>query len=510
MIRNIIKNKISGSALAYALVIMSASMIILVSLIGYLVSQLNFSYNRTEKEKSLQIAESGAFWYRWYLAHELAGKSAQQINDFWQGGTAYGISAPYEKEFFDPEGGAIGKYEISVTQPESNSTIVIVKSKGWTYSKPETARTVQVRFRRPSWSEYAVLANDFMRFGQGTSVYGKIHSNKGIRFDGTAHNIISSLMANHDDPDHSGAVEFGVHTHVNIPPASGVNENFRPLEAPNNPVMSRTDVFLAGRQFPVPEINFNGVLSDLAFMKAQSQKPSSGRYFDASGYGRRIVLKTNGTMDVRRVNNYNKDTFDSCGKIDKWGTGDITNESSATNYSIPNGGVIFVENNVWVEGSINNKKVTIVAANLTGGEKANIYLGRSNLTYTNIDGRDIIGLVAQKDIEIIKNSLSNLRIDAALIAQSGRVGRKYYSCLDYSSNWSCISYGCSSYMNPRDSKNTITINGSLATNLRYGFAYTDNTGYINRNLNFDNNLLYYPPPYFPTGTQYSIDLWEEL
>jgi hypothetical protein len=29
-------------------------------------------------------------------------------------------------------------------------------------------------------------------------------------------------------------------------------------------------------------------------------------------------------------------------------------------------------------------------------------------------------------------------------------------------------------------------------------------------LNFDNNLLYYPPPYFPTGTEYSIDLWDEL
>jgi hypothetical protein len=50
----------------------------------------------------------------------------------------------------------------------------------------------------------------------------------------------------------------------------------------------------------------------------------------------------------------------------------------------------------------------------------------------------------------------------------------------------------------------------MATNLRYGLAYSDGTGYTNRILIFDNNLLYWPPPYFPTGTEYSIDLWEEL
>jgi hypothetical protein len=77
------------------------------------------------------------------------------------------------------------------------------------------------------------------------------------------------------------------------------------------------------------------------------------------------------------------------------------------------------------------------------------------------------------------------------MAQLGRVGRDYYSSHSYD-------------------KDTITINGSMATNLRYGFAYTDGTGYDNRILNFDNNLLYYPPPYFPTGTEYAIDLWDEL
>ena len=116
----------------------------------------------------------------------------------------------------------------------------------------------------------------------------------------------------------------------------------------------------------------------------------------------------------------------------------------------------------------------------------------NDIRYTNTDGRDIIGIIGQDNIEIAYASENDLRIDAALLAQQGRVGREHY-VEDYGS----------------DSKSVITVNGAIATNERYGFAFTDGTGYITRNLYYDNNLLYYPPPYFPTGTQYEMDLWEE-
>jgi hypothetical protein len=51
----------------------------------------------------------------------------------------------------------------------------------------------------------------------------------------------------------------------------------------------------------------------------------------------------------------------------------------------------------------------------------------------------------------------------------------------------------------------------IATDFRYGFAYTDNTGYDNRNLNYDGNLLYSPPPSFPlASTQYQTVSWKQL
>lgn len=481
----------SGSALAYALIIMAVVSIILVSSLQYISSQIKFGFYREKKEESFQVAEAGIYFYRWYLAHQISGKTAQQIKDFWASGNPYGVGTPYEAEFFDPEGGAIGKYKIEVQPPVSGSTIVYVKSTGWTYKDPNVKRIIQVRFRRPSWSEYAVLSNDVMRFGENTEVYGKIHSNFGIRFDGVAHNIIASAVDQYDDPDHSGNNEFGVHTHVSADNGS-VGNSFQSAEAPPSPIQNRTDVFQAGRQFPVPTVDFNGLVADLGFMKSESQVAGRGIYYDNSkcgnkdNLGRHIIINGD-KMTVTTVTSYNNANLSI-----------KTEGCELDNVAIPNDGIIFVENNIWIEGTINSRRATFVAANLLGGANASIYLGMNNLLYTNFDGSDIIGLLAQQDIEVVKNSLDNLTIDAALLSQSGRVGRNYYTPLG------CNSHSC------EDHKGTITINGAMATYLRYGFAYTNGTGYSNRILNFDNNLLYYPPPYFPTGTEYAIDLWDEL
>jgi hypothetical protein len=87
----------------------------------------------------------------------------------------------------------------------------------------------------------------------------------------------------------------------------------------------------------------------------------------------------------------------------------------------------------------------------------------------------------------------------ALIAQNGRIGRYYYST-------SCKSGGTNWY-----TRDTITLYGMLATYARYGFAYTDGTGYTNRLINYDANLLYGPPPSFPlTSDQYTTISWEEF
>ena len=119
----------------------------------------------------------------------------------------------------------------------------------------------------------------------------------------------------------------------------------------------------------------------------------------------------------------------------------------------------------------------------------------SDLLYTNYDGQDVLALIAQNNINVGFSSSNIIRIDGALIAQNGRVGRYYY---DNSCGTGYV----------RDS---ITLYGMIATNQRYGFAYTDGTGYQNRNLTYDGSLLYAPPPSFPlTSSSYSTISWQEI
>ncbi len=495
------KKTVKGSVLAYALVMMTVVSILLVSILSFIVSQIQFGSYTVAREQSFQAAEQGIQFYKWYLAHQTDGRTVQQIESFWASGTAYGVDSEYVANVTDPSGGVMGTFRINVTPPTSGSTIVSVESTGEMTRYPGKTRTIKVRFRRPSWSESAALSNEFIRFGSGTEVFGKIQSNQGIRFDGYAHNVVSSAVATTNDPDHSGGVEFGVHTHMNVPVSSGENDAFRPLEAPPNVVPARTDVFAAGRQFPISSVDFNGVIGDLSYMKTESQS-GHGNYFAALKQGRQIILRTDDTFDVCTVNTYSVyDPYDHSGTngitgyLQNSGTGTCGTCSGAClrNYAIPQNGIIFVEGNIWLSGKVNGRKVAVVAANLSGTGLSKSVFIPSDLRYTNYDGTDVIGVIGQLDVEIPRDSSSTLRIDAALIAKEGRVGREYYSTWFY-----------------YDTKNSITIYGALATNKRYGFAYTDDTGYITRNLYYDNNLLYFPPPYFPTGTRYLIDLWEEL
>jgi len=50
----------------------------------------------------------------------------------------------------------------------------------------------------------------------------------------------------------------------------------------------------------------------------------------------------------------------------------------------------------------------------------------------------------------------------------------------------------------------------IGSSNRYGFAYTDNTGYQDRTIIYDANLLYGPPPSFPlTSDKYTTISWDE-
>lgn len=474
-----------GVVIAGSLVFASISIIIVTGLVAWFGGVLHLSRNAYDNERAFQIAEAGIDYYRWHLAHD--------DTDFTDG---TGEEGPYVHDFLNKTGDKIGEFSLNIIEPQNGTTVVTIESTGTLVSNPDVSRTLRVQMAKPSFAKYAFVSDAEMRFGEGTEVFGPIHSNGGIRFDGFANNIITSAREYYDDPDHYGSYDFGVHTHV------------APADPPwPNEVPVRDDVFAAGREFPVPATDFDGVISDISNMKTLAQG-DDGLYFGPSGqknYGYEINLKTNGTFEIRKVRSLVTPNW-TC-SLDKngqegWGSWSIDRTRSASTYSYPENGVIFVEDNVWVKGKIDEERITIVAAAFpdTPSNRKNITVNE-DLLYTNYDGKDVIALIAQNNINVGLVSEDDLQIDAALLAQNGRVGRHYYA-----EGWWWFS-GCEPY----DDRYKITINGMIGTKNRYGFAYTDDSGYEIRNIIYDANLLFGPPPEFPLTTEhYETIFFEEV
>jgi hypothetical protein len=253
----------------------------------------------------------------------------------------------------------------------------------------------------------------------------------------------------------------------------------------------------------VPAVDFSAVSADLASIKTKAQ--SNGFYLAPSGVlGYQVIVKTNDTFDVYKVTS-TVAAPNNCTNINNetgWGTWSIQNKTFVGTYAFPVNGLLFVDDDVWVEGQINTARLTIAAARFPDSvsTRKNIIVN-NDLVYTQYDGTDVIALIAQNNITTGWVSEDDLRIDGALIAQNGRVGRYYYRPAGNSQN------RCAPY----HTRSKITLTGMIASNQRYGFAFTDDTGYLERIINYDINLLYAPPPNFPLASdKYQIILWEEL
>lgn len=488
--QNLTKHK-AGYIMLSVLVFASLAIILLSALANWAALNYRLATQTVDRERAFQIAEAGLDYYRWHLAHA--------PTDYYDGRGA-SSTWPSVHNYYDKMGDLIGFYKLTITAPSVGSSVVTIRSQGIVASS-SVSRTLETVLAIPSLAKYAFVSNSAMRFGEGTEVYGPMHSNGGIRFDGVAHNLVTSALSSYDDPDHTGNNEFGVHTHVS-PTGSYVSDSGLSSElASNSTVPLRTDVFLTGRSFPVPAVDWSGFTQDLATLKTLAQS-SSGRYFPSSGYqGYYVVLKTNGTFELYKVTSL-VSAPSGCSKPTNsdgqtgWGTWSIKNKTSFGTYSFPANGVIFFEDNVWIDGQISGARLTIASGRFPESDTTNTSITiNNNLLYTADDGTDVLGLIAQNNINVGLQSADSLEIDGALIAKNGRVGRYYYS-----------SYCGSTYRRTK-----ISLYGMLASNTRYGFAYTDNTGYLTRAITYDGNLLYGPPPSFPlVSDQYQTISWKEV
>lgn len=480
-----------GSLLVGVMVYAAIGITTLMAFVSWGVTLSRLADTMPVKEQALQIAEAGIDYYRWHLAHDPVD---------YQDGT--GEAGPYIHEFEDQHGTVIGEYELAITPPTDGSNMVIIESTGRVEGYPDVSRTVRVTLTQASLAQYAIVTNNFLRILQNVEVYGKIHSNYGIRFDGIAHNEVTSAQTSYDDTSHvDTSLEHAVHTHAKRPPLTGIYSSFVSDEAPPNPLATRTDVFMAGRSVGVPAVDFTGITSDIVTLRTQAQS-ADGDYYAASGYqGYHIVLKTNDTYDIYRVTNMQAAGTCVSGVTPAptgwsvWTIKTVGGQTLIGNYPFPANGIIYADDNIWVDGTVNGARLSIVA----GGATSRHIIVNTNLSYTNYDGTDAIGLISQGSVIVGLRSDDTLRIDAAMVAQSGRVGRYPYG-----------SSGCSTYRN----RASLTTYGMIAANSTYGFSETDSSGgsgYATVNTSYDSNLMFDPPPGFPsTSDTFVLTSWEEV
>ncbi|PID52331.1 MAG: hypothetical protein CR972_02540 [Candidatus Moraniibacteriota bacterium] len=514
-------NKKKGTALVYVLAMIGAASVLFAGTIQFVVSHVRYNASLEPDEQAFHVAEAGIFFYRWYLAHELEGKTASQISDFWNNDplgvddngdgdcddpdTADGDGDGTEAYVVDYEG--IGQFKICIVAPEQYSTVLSIESEGIATSSGITKkRKIRARQRKPSWSEFAILANADMRLRHGTEIFGPVHVNGGFQFDGVAHNIVSSSVETYYASDSDvRATRPGVWAAAN-PTSSG----YKHLDTDDS------EHFLAGKRYPVTVQDFNSLTSN--FNEIRDRAIEDGTYFDNTGDGRMVILGQPNAhqMQVYEVDSYNGaftpsvETEVCSGGHWQWSWvfwDWIWIEGTCTTIEpvvmdIPNNGVVYVQDNLWIEGTLPEDYKVTFAAHDPGSRTPRIFLGTDDIFYANRDSDCVLGLTAEGNIEFLKNpekgqssaDRSELNIDAVLLSQYGRVGRADFG----------------------DCEDTITIYGAIATNTRMGFGYNDGrcggdgSGYQTRNLYFDGNLLYSPPPLFPTGGAYAVDLWEEI
>lgn len=458
-----IKNLIScgGSILTLVLVFGGIFVMIFGGLVGFISVQYNQSKQKVALNQALNVAEAGANYTRWHLAHAPNDYSFSGIRDY-----------------VDPERGTIGQYNLEITPPSECSTMIEIKSTGWTQDYPDIKRAVLIRFGRPSLAQYSFLTNTDVWFGEDEELRGPFHSNGGIRMDGTQNSLSTSAKETYTCQVMHGC----------------------------SPPQTKPGIWGAGAggaaglwSFPVPAIDFNAITTDLAELKTQAQ--SGGYYFGPSGaFGYHIEFKNNGTFNLYRVTklkpNVNGQDTDGVWHNE---SNDIDKETLLQNYTLAAGqcnvqNLIFVEDGkVWVDG-VTREKATVVAARFPDNPATNASI-IINGNLSRADPRaTLVALITQKNILVPYNSPNVLEIQAVMLAQKGAVQRYYYS---------------------GNIKNRIMVRGSILTNKVWTWSWVNSggtviSGYRETESYYEPALIYAPPPFFPSSGEYQFISWEEV
>ncbi len=451
---------------------------VMMALSGYVLSQNKLQDATRVRAQAFSIAEAGLDYYYWHLEHF----PTDFANGTGNPGGSYPIAIP------DPSGGTAGTATLSITPNTAcgHAISVDISSTGTAAGDASHPVTLVARYAQPSVAAYDLISNASVWIGSTDVVNGPYHSNNGIRMDGVTNAPISSSVSTW-----TCTASFGCSSNRTEPGVfgSGNNQNLW--------------------QFPVTTINFAGISSNFAALKSISQ--TSGIYLpryssgNATGTayhkGYFLYFNSNGTVSIYRVQ---PSKLTNVYLLDQNASGAdyalINNKSLYQVATIPSAcGLIFVEDNAWIEGVI-PAKVTVVVANVSNsGVTPDVFLP-GNISYANADGSDGLTVIGAHDILITPDSPMNLSLSGVFIAQSGVFGRNYY--------YRYAGYGY-------EPRGTFTLVGSTVSALQTAETYVDGYGnvvggYATTVDTPDRTLATDPPPFTPIiSSDYRFVDWRQ-
>lgn len=430
---------------------------IITGLSSYAIGEFRATRHRQNSEAGFQVAEAGIEYSRWHLNHA--------PTDFLDG---TGAPGPYVHSLLDSSGKIVGYYSLNITAPQATSSAVIVESTGWVVSQPLSRRTIRVRLGSSSLTDlanYALVSNATVWVGNNTMVSGRMYSNSCIRFDGTASAPITSAVASCNcAPIHGEGCQHQI--------VNGVWGQGGPT------------IFW---KFPVPAKDFSTIAADLSSIRNLAEE--SGLYFSASGQqGWYLHFNADGTFTASKVtatNCYQGQDLNE--QQDSWYCVDKKTTDAGTTYPIPENGYVFVEDTVWVDGTVKGR------VTLGSGTGKSIIIN-DNLTYAAKDGSSVIGLIADQNVLLPHDSPETLEVNAVIYAKNGAARRYYYN---------------------GDFKSAVVLYGSLISSGVWTWSWISNggsvvSGYRSSTVVYDSNLTYQPPGGFSFGKIFTPLSWEEV
>lgn len=466
-----------GYLMLLALIFGSIFLTVFGGLSMYVLSENRLQSRNASLAEAFSLAEAGLEYYKWRLAH---------YPDDVQNGT--GIPGPYTVSYDDPETGVAGTYTLSINGNTmcGQLTSVDITSVGSPSDAPGVSRTLRARYARPSVGTYSYILNDSVWAGADRTILGPYHSNGGVRMDGAANSPVTSSLNTWSCTSTYGCSP----TQHNAPGVVG--------SGPNQDLWS----------YPTPQVDFSAIAADFGTLKTLAQtngiyygRYSSGTNQNNESYwrGYRLVFNANDTVSVYRVHdltNLGVTPVNPADDTDDWAL--INDDDFYQTRTIPaNCGLIFIEDNVWVEGTIPSK-ITLVAANVVNANVApNAYL-LDDIEYEVQDGTDGLTLIAENNVLISPSAPNSMNLNGIFIAQGGAFGMNAYDSCTYA-----------------DKTGTLTILGTTVSNKRTGTKWTSYCGgyakgFQNRVDSYDRRIASDPPAFTPVvSSDYQFVDWRE-